>query len=106
MPVDAGVLAGAVVVGSASDVRAFDLGIAVEALLAGADGFVVFDAAFGAGAAVAWVAAYAVETSLVGGALRVGYAANGFDGFSRFARAAATADVARRADADHGSYGH
>ena len=102
LPVNAAVLARAVVVASAADPRALDLGVAVVALFACAHGLVVLDAAVGEGTAVARVLADAVEAGLVSGTFAVADAGtHGHDGGDRVAGAAATTDVTRGAYADH-----
>jgi hypothetical protein len=63
--VQAGVLAGALVVAQAADSGALDLGVTLETDLARADGSVFGDSAIGVGAAVARVSADAVEAGLV-----------------------------------------
>lgn len=104
LSVDTAVLGRASVVVPAADGAATDFGVAFVAGLAGADGFVVSDATLCVRAAVAWIAANAVEAGAVGGALAVGDTSRFGDCRDGLAGAAAAADVPGWTDAVHGSH--
>lgn len=103
LTIHASVVARALVIRGAADLGASNLWISLEALLARAHWFVALDAAERVRSAVTWIAADAIDARFLRLAVRVSDATNHSDGLDGLACATAAADVAFRADADHGA---